>query len=79
MNLKSHWYLLIGTILSQIWLPSATSKKSFALKKRLKKDVRSTDSVRIKKVSLRIQSFSRSQNRFVSTEKATRINLVLVC
>ena len=78
MNLKSNWWLLIGTILSQIWLPSATSKKRFSVKQRLKKDVRSDDSVRIKKVSLRMQSFSRSQNRFVSPEKAMRINLVLV-
>ena len=74
MNLKSNWWLLIGTILSQIWLASATSKKSLTLKQRLKKDVRSADSSRIKKVSLGIQSFFRSQNRFVSPEKVMRIN-----
>ena len=81
MNLKSNWWLLIGTILSQIWLPSATSKKSFTVKQRLKKDTRSADNVRIKKVSLRTVDLSSqlSQNRFVSTEKAMKINLVLVC
>lgn len=49
MNLKSKWWLIIGTILSQTWLPSATSKKSIALKQRLKKEVRSAENVRIKK------------------------------
>lgn len=54
MNLKSNWWLLIGTVLCQAWLPSATSKKGITSNQRPKKEVRSAEYVRVKKVSLRV-------------------------
>lgn len=49
MNLKSKWWLLIGTILSQIWLPWATAKKNIALKQLLKKEEQLSENTRVKK------------------------------
>lgn len=83
MNLKSKWWLLIGTILSQIWLPWATAKKNIALKQLLKKEEQLSENTRVKKVSLGnlnlVKYFCGRGHRYVYLRnKAIKIQIVLI-
>lgn len=50
MNLQLNWWLLIGTVLSQIWVFSALPKKKTSLKQRWRQESRPADGERVKKV-----------------------------
>lgn len=50
MNFQSNWWLLIGTVLSQVWLFSALPKKKTSLKQRWRQESRPADGERVKKV-----------------------------
>ena len=50
MNFEAKWWLVIMTVIGNFWFLSAIPKKRTSLKQRWKKDTRSSNDERIKKV-----------------------------
>lgn len=50
MNFEAKWWLVIMTVIGNFWFLSAIPKKRTSLKQRWKKDTRSSNDERVKKV-----------------------------
>lgn len=50
MNLKSNWWLIVVGVLTEVWLSSAIFSRTTSLKKRWRREIRSTADDRVKKV-----------------------------
>lgn len=72
MNFQSNWWLLIGTVLSQVWLLSALPKKKTSLKQRWRQESRPADSERVKKGLLPFPQLDPDQMPSVADSGAQR-------